>query len=107
MKCTLLVSHLIDSYIIDSNDSNTLYMFQIALRMQPNVPPWLVGNASEFGHVAVLEWWKQSDLELKWSELAMDYASMNGHVAVLEWWKQSNLELKWNRRLTWHARTVI
>jgi hypothetical protein len=48
--------------------------------------------ASQYGHVEVLEWWKNSGLECKWSDAAMDGASRD--VEVLEWWKNSGLEWK-------------
>ncbi|KAI9218489.1 hypothetical protein BC828DRAFT_407539 [Blastocladiella britannica] len=38
--------------------------------------------ASRNGHVDVLEWWRNSGLELTYSEDAMDWASKNGHVDV-------------------------
>ncbi|KAJ3044949.1 hypothetical protein HDV00_000233 [Rhizophlyctis rosea] len=43
-------------------------------------------GASLNGHVSVLQWWKDSGLELKFSHAAMDGASSAGHVKVLEWW---------------------
>jgi hypothetical protein len=52
--------------------------------------------ASRGGHVDVLQWWKESGLELKWSNHAMNAASRSGHVAVLQWWKESGLEVKWS-----------
>jgi hypothetical protein len=49
--------------------------------------------ASANGNVAVLQWWKESGLELKWSEYALYQASQNGHVHVLQWWEDSGLEM--------------
>ena len=46
--------------------------------------------ASENGHVAILDWFKDSGLEFKYSNYAIDYASRNGHVAVLDWFKKLN-----------------
>jgi hypothetical protein len=62
--------------------------------------------ASQYGHVAVLEWWKNSGLECKWSKDAMDWASCCGHVAVLEWWKNSGLECKWSKSVDYEKKTV-
>ncbi|RKP17230.1 hypothetical protein ROZALSC1DRAFT_24408 [Rozella allomycis CSF55] len=52
--------------------------------------------ASQNGHLNVLEWWKNSGVELKWSEDAMDWAGRDVHIDVLDWWKKSGLELKWS-----------
>ena len=52
-------------------------------------------DASQNGHVNVLEWWKNSDLDLEYSDNAMEWASQNGHVNILEWWKKSDLDLKY------------
>jgi hypothetical protein len=53
-------------------------------------------DASILGLIDVLEWWKNSGWDCKWSEDAMDGASREGHVDVLEWWKNSGLECKWS-----------
>ena len=42
--------------------------------------------ASENGHINVLEWFKNSDLEFKYS----NWASQNGHINVLKWFKNNN-----------------
>ncbi|KAI9217509.1 hypothetical protein BC828DRAFT_418058 [Blastocladiella britannica] len=55
-------------------------------------------DASRNGHVDVLEWWRNSGLELKYTRQAMDDASCNGHVDVLEWWRHSGLELKYTHQ---------
>uniref|UniRef100_A0A6C0E5U3 Uncharacterized protein n=1 Tax=viral metagenome TaxID=1070528 RepID=A0A6C0E5U3_9ZZZZ len=58
--------------------------------------------ASEFGHINVLEWWKNSGLQLEYSMSVMDCASGNGHINVLEWWKNSGLPLKYSdKALEW------
>jgi hypothetical protein len=52
--------------------------------------------ASKNGHVKVLEWWKNSGLELKYCEYSLYFASGNGHLNVLKWWKKSGLKLKYD-----------
>ncbi|KAI8801026.1 hypothetical protein BJ742DRAFT_874181, partial [Cladochytrium replicatum] len=63
-------------------------------------------EASEFGHVHVLQWWKDSGLKLQWSSSAMENASGTGYGEVLLW-KDSGLELKYileNGLSTWRQR---
>ncbi|KAI8806563.1 hypothetical protein BJ742DRAFT_899006 [Cladochytrium replicatum] len=45
------------------------------------------------GLVHVLDWWKNSGLEMKWSYLAMDYGSKNGQSC---WWTSCGLKLKFD-----------
>lgn len=59
-------------------------------------------SACRLGHVAVLEWWKCSGLELYYTSNAVDLASHEGHVDVLEWWKCSGLKLRYTgNALNW------
>ena len=50
-----------------------------------------INYASENGHIAVLDWFKNSDFEFKYDECAINYASLNGHIGVLDWFKNSDL----------------
>lgn len=59
------------------------------------VPVLSMDLASGRNSICVLEWWKQSGLKLKYSNLAIDLASSQGHVQILEFWKLSGLELKY------------
>ncbi|KAL4929052.1 uncharacterized protein BDV17DRAFT_82462 [Aspergillus undulatus] len=46
-------------------------------------------GASRAGFVDVLEWWRTSGLELRYTERALESASAEGRVTVLDWWKRS------------------
>lgn len=47
-------------------------------------------GASRAGFVDVLEWWRTSGLELRYTERALESASAEGRVNVLEWWKRAS-----------------
>ncbi|KAL2870323.1 uncharacterized protein BJX67DRAFT_280299 [Aspergillus lucknowensis] len=47
-------------------------------------------GASRAGFVNVLEWWRTSGLELRYTERALEAASAEGRVAVLDWWKKAS-----------------
>jgi len=55
---------------------------------------YLICYASYYGHVNVLEWCKNSELELKYDQCTLNWASLKSFVNVLEWWKNSGLPLK-------------
>ena len=57
---------------------------------------WPINYASEIGDVQVLEWFKNSGYEFKYNKWALNFASNNKHVQVLEWFKNSGYELKYN-----------
>lgn len=46
-------------------------------------------GASRAGFIDVLEWWRSSGLELRYTERALEAASAEGRIAVLEWWKRA------------------
>ncbi|KAL5336668.1 hypothetical protein BJX70DRAFT_275177 [Aspergillus crustosus] len=48
-----------------------------------------VDGASRAGFIDVLEWWRTSDLELRYTERALEAASAEGRVNVLDWWKKA------------------
>ncbi|KAF7594005.1 hypothetical protein BBP40_010402 [Aspergillus hancockii] len=47
-------------------------------------------GASRAGFINVLEWWRTSGLELRYTERALESASAEGRVAVLDWWKKTS-----------------
>jgi hypothetical protein len=55
-----------------------------------------ITNASYNGHIQVLEWFKNSGYEFKYDKLAINYASEKGHIHVLEWFKNSGYKFKYN-----------
>ncbi|KAI9321943.1 hypothetical protein DFJ73DRAFT_803092 [Zopfochytrium polystomum] len=60
------------------------------------LPPCLVDYASQFGHVPLLQWFKESCLPIRYTSAALTTACGNGHTRVLDWWKASGLELKYD-----------
>lgn len=46
-------------------------------------------GASRAGFIDVLEWWRTSGLELRYTERALESASAEGRVDVLNWWKKA------------------
>ena len=53
----------------------------------------VMDTASTAGHVQVLEWWANSQLEYKYDRQALYHASCNGKVEVLQWWLGSGLQM--------------
>ena len=51
-----------------------------------------VDGASRNGHLQVLEWWRRSGLELKYTDAALEQATMKGQLSVLEWWRDSAMQ---------------
>ena len=56
----------------------------------------IIKYASKYGHIQVLEWFKNSGYEFEYSETAIFFASGNGRVQVLEWFKNSGYEFKYD-----------
>ncbi|AFX92140.1 putative ankyrin repeat protein [Megavirus courdo11] len=54
-----------------------------------------IDYASGHKYIDTLNWWVNSGLELKYSKNAMDYCN---HIDVLDWWINSGLELKYSKK---------
>lgn len=50
-----------------------------------------IDGASRAGFINVLEWWRTSGLEMKYTERALESASAEGQISVLNWWKDASL----------------
>jgi hypothetical protein len=62
-----------------------------------------IDNASRGGHVHVLEWFKNSGYEFKYSKIAIRKVSANGFVHVLEWFKNSGYKFKYDKNAIYYA----
>jgi hypothetical protein len=56
-----------------------------------------IDNATAAGKLDVLEWWKNSAIELHYSQHGMIMACLNGRTQSLDWWKNSGLDPKWTK----------
>ncbi|ORZ33108.1 hypothetical protein BCR44DRAFT_35910 [Catenaria anguillulae PL171] len=66
------------------------------------VPVELMDLASKEGCVEVLEWINiESDLDLVYSASAMDWAAAKGYMFVLEWWVDSEMDIKVHHFVDW------
>ncbi|KAI8803154.1 hypothetical protein BJ742DRAFT_777474 [Cladochytrium replicatum] len=60
--------------------------------------------------LVVLDWWRASGLERRYSERCMNLASLRGQIDVLAWWKYSKLELKYSNDtidLIWNEKLKV
>jgi len=93
-------------------DSNYVNLIDYAFREgMSNLLKWwrkTLGNKFDYsvsiiGEVTkleILEWWKNSDLELKYAENSMDNAK---NIEILDWWKNSGLLLKYSKKALFNA----
>jgi len=56
----------------------------------------LVDSTSAYNQIGFLQWWLESEIDLEYSEHAMDGASGRGHINILSWWLHSGMELKYS-----------
>ena len=62
----------------------------------------IIVNASIYGHIEVLEWFKNSNYKFKYNKNSIIWASKEGHIKVLEWFKNSGYKFKYNENaITW------
>ncbi|KAI9347443.1 hypothetical protein DFJ73DRAFT_660309 [Zopfochytrium polystomum] len=52
--------------------------------------------ACQNGHTAVLQWWLDSGLPLRYSAAVLTAAADKGHLHVLAWWRASGLKIRLN-----------
>jgi hypothetical protein len=57
----------------------------------------IINNACHYGHIQVLEWFKNSGYEFKYDKWAFYYASYYNHIQILKWFKNRNVKkvIKW------------
>ena len=62
---------------------------------------FIILNASNYGHIQVLEWFKNSGYEFKYSKYAINRASYYRHIQIVEWFKKRNVKkvIKWSKPL--------
>ncbi|KAI9354260.1 hypothetical protein DFJ73DRAFT_310227, partial [Zopfochytrium polystomum] len=53
-----------------------------------------INRASENGHTAVLDWWKNSGLVFRYTAAAISGAVKTGRVNMLQWWADSGMKLE-------------
>ena len=82
--CSFDILHKTDLNIFVIENNKVMYINHI------------IYNASSYGHIKVLEWFKNSGYEYKYDEWAIRRASRNGHIQVLEWFKNSGYEFKYD-----------
>ena len=56
----------------------------------------IIYYASKFGHVQVLEWFKNSGYKFEYNNITMNKASLNRQIQILEWFKNSGYKLKYD-----------
>jgi hypothetical protein len=78
-------------------DRFPLYDLKTIKKFNLNITSSYISEVCKRGKVDILEWWKNSGLELKYDESALYLTSGAGHINVLEWWQNSGLELKYDK----------
>jgi hypothetical protein len=80
------ILHKTDLNIYVIEDNKTLYKNNIII------------EAYQYGHIQVLEWFKNSGYEFKYDIWAFNNACQSGQVQILEWFKNSGYEFKYNEQ---------
>jgi hypothetical protein len=63
----------------------------------------ILAGASEYGHIHILNWVKQSLAEISYDNTPINLAIVNNHISVLEWWIKSGLPLKYDKNIVKHV----
>jgi hypothetical protein len=85
--------------ILNKTDLNIFVIYNNRVLYKNNI----INNACFYGHVQVLEWFKNSGYEFEYNNYAITYASESGRVNVLEWFKNSNCKFKYDENAIEHA----
>uniref|UniRef100_A0A6C0EB81 Ankyrin repeat protein n=1 Tax=viral metagenome TaxID=1070528 RepID=A0A6C0EB81_9ZZZZ len=89
----------VDGFIL--SDKHNMFDIKIIKKLKLYLLDGFIDCASVLGHIHILEWWRNSGLQLEYSSLnAMHGASRNNKINALEWWKKSGLELSYS---SWEA----
>ena len=60
---------------------------------------YTINWASIYGHISVLEWFRNSGYEFIYSKYAINWAYIYGHISVIEWFRNSGYEFKYSNRV--------
>lgn len=104
-----LYLEVIEELIDQASELNEPIILQWLFERSDDFPydATVIDKSSEYGAIASLEWWKNSGLELRYTENAMMNADCFGkeeeQIETLNWWRNSGLFLKYNERCIWYA----
>ena len=56
-----------------------------------------IDRAGKRGQIHILDWFKNSDLQIKYTNYSINWASGSGHINILNWFKNSGLNFKYSK----------
>jgi hypothetical protein len=102
MQDQSLPEEIIENIILHLPDEKEILRTAIHLRSDylkrkviPQVSDASMDSASAKGQIDLLNWWKDSGLDVIYTNDSMNEASKNGHLSILDWWKNSGFTLKY------------